>query len=231
MIRCIFQWRFLTAACLVLGLVSLSTAQLLDKDGKRIDSGKDGPPKAEIKYEDLIKIEKLIETSKKYAGRKNGVLLDAKADAKKDAKGDLILLIHWSIDYAGPRYPLHILQPSLDVGWYNQTYVVLFPVDDKGIAHLVPIHPEVPGFLTNAANESFLTVNRGEVARGTIEVPLKRAGGRKIKVGKFDIPPARLFVQLRHSPHDRAERFNLDAWTGTLQTPLIPVPIENVGKD
>jgi hypothetical protein len=234
MIRRVCHWRLLAAACVLVGLGSLPGGQPLQKSEKHDDPHKDGPPKGELKDEVPYKIERLIENYKKYSGRKNGVLLEVKAEVK--AKGDVILVLHWSIDYAGPRFPLHILQPSLGVGWYGQTYVVLFPVDEKGIAHPVGIHPEVPGFLTTNAKEAFLTVNRGEEAKGTIEVPLKKAGTRKIQVGKVSIPPGRLFVQLRHAPYDRGERFNLDAWTGsgsqgTLQTPLIPVPIENSDKN
>ena len=245
MIRRVCQWGLglLAAACLVIGLVSLAGGQRKDVNSK------DKIGKPEIKDEDLYKIENRIETSKKYAGRKNGVLLQAKAEVKKDATGDVILnhdgglilikhgdviLIHWSIDYAGPRSPLHILKPSFALGWRGQTYLMFELVDEKGIAHPVAVHPEFPVLLTIPHEESFLRVNRGEVVKGTIEVPLQRveAEARNKLAGKLaNIPPARLFVRLVHTPDDRAERFNLDAWSGSLQTQLIPVPIENSAKD
>lgn len=240
------------AACVLGRLASPAGGQSLEQPEKKDVNSKDRalkPLKPEIKNEDLFKIESRIETSKKYAGRNNGVLLQAKAEVKKDGTGDVILnhdgglilvkkgdviLIHWSIDYDGPRFPLHILKPSFDVERRGQTYLTFELVDDKGIAYPVALHAELPPLLTIADEQCFLTVNRGDVIRGTIEVPLQRVevAARNKLVGKLSgFPPARLFVQLRHIPEDRAERFNLDAWTGALQTPLIPVPIERAAKD
>lgn len=148
MSRLICLVTFVAATALTTGVSSptgspvAETAQIQNKDAKGQERSKE-QPKTEINPADLKKIDTIVKYSKEYAVRKNGVLLEAKAEAKNDGKG-AVLLIHWTLDYTGPRFPLHILKPSLGVGWYNQTNVELYPVDEKGIAHLVTIHPEKP---------------------------------------------------------------------------------------
>lgn len=231
MIRRVCQWAFLPTACLLVGSGSLSRGQLLEQPKDKDVKSEDKAPTSEIKDEDLFKIDRIIDNYKKYAGRKNGVLLQAKAEVKKE--GAVVLLIHWSIDYAGPRFPLHILEPSLNVGSYNQTYLLFFPVDDKGISHPVAIHPGVHDGPSMASKEAFLSVKRGEVARGTIELPLttvKNAVRLKHPEVFSKFAPLQLYVQLRHTPYERGDTWGLDAWTGKLQSELLRIPLERSEK-
>lgn len=187
-------------------------------------------PKAPVTEEDLFRVSNMIERYKKAAGRKNGVLLKAVAEVKKDTKGQDVILVQWSVDYAGPRFPLHILKPSLELGAYNHTAVVFYPVDKNGLAKYgVPIHPPVSTILPAYPEEAFLKVNKGEVARGALEIPLGAvANTARTKHPKVfsEFAPHALYVQLHHAPRERGEHLGLDAWTGALQSELVHVPLE-----
>jgi hypothetical protein len=43
--------------------------------------------------------------------------------------------------------------------------------------------------------------------------------------------PEFLLVRLYYAPTDRGERLSLDAWTGAVQTELLPVPLDKLKFD
>lgn len=73
----------------------------------------------------------------------------------------------------------------------------------------------------------FITVPAGKSAQGVLTV-----SGSKLKnylltayPGQFDPKePPRLFVELFHTPWDRGEDFNFDAWVGNLYIPFNAIP-------
>jgi hypothetical protein len=221
----------LAIICLVMGFCLSSSGLLLSQTPQ----SKDKDAKDKEKEKDRWKIEDLVKSAKESAGRKNGVLLEAKVEVTKDAKGD-VLLLHWSIDYTGPRFPLHILKPSLESAWHNQTYLKIYPVDEQGLTYLFAIPPpDASPKLHTFSKEDFVTVKKGEVAKGTIKVPWTAVIAQKVKTGKGRVPPVKLYVQLVHAPKERGEQFNLDAWisgpSGGFQTSLSQVQICRSDKD
>jgi hypothetical protein len=187
-------------------------------------------------------VRKLIEGYRHGAVRVNGALLRITADEKGErdpaAPFDLgpSVAVHWSIDYDGPRPPLTILKPTLGPAGYDQTLLLFFLIADDGKDYPVPIPaspPNIPGiFFTGAAD--FATVKEKEVARGTLSISWQRvlAAAREKWPARFaESGPRSAYVQLRHAPTDRAEHLRLDAWTGRLQTELVPVPLKALGLE
>lgn len=201
---------------------------------------KDRPPAKEDKRSYITK---LLDGFKQGAVRKNGVLLTAKAEIKPDPKGNQVLL-HWSLDYDGPRQPLIVLKPALEGPGANQTYVVFYLVHGDGKAYPVPVQGSVPSFPIFVGKPHFIEVKKGEVGQGTITVTnslVIETLAREKWPEKFQtFAPCRVFVQLRHQPALRGElvlrrlfdpdepveHVDLDAWTGSLQTELIELSVK-----
>lgn len=231
-------WRVLH---LVTGLAAyVSFAWVLQTGG-----GQEKDRNGDIKEKQPVKPEwqKTVEESKseRVSGRRNGVLLRAEMDVKKDPKGDVVL-IHWFLDYDGPRPPLTIFKPSLDILAYGQCSVNFYSIDQDAEAPDVGIQPDLTGSdptwlalaLGHPDRSRFITVQKKEVARGTIEVPLASiaARTRELHPGKFKLfPPARLLAYLDFRPSTRAERLNLDPWTGEVRTPWTSVPVEKLIRE
>jgi hypothetical protein len=208
---------------------------------------KDKPAKTDQKGKDKDKPfwEKMVEQSKseRISGRRNGVRLRAEVGIRKDKKGDVVLL-HWLIDYTGPRQPLIILRPTLAAVGYQQCSVDFLPIDEEGFYHTVDIRfePEsmeepVVRFLAqvvaNPAKEEIITIENGKVGKGTIEIPLAQieAKAKKLLPGKFaKFPPERMLVKLLLYPTNRAVDQNYDLWTGDLHTEMLPVPLGKFAK-
>jgi hypothetical protein len=175
--------------------------------------------------------------------RKNGVTFTVRTHAPK-VLGDKIVELFWTLRYDGPRSPLVIVNPSLDLPSGMQTSVMLYAVPqgkdyafayakfspwyeenkvpESGIGCCLPFGP-FPVF--KKSKEHFLFVLSGKQVSGSILIPLKEMKELFLRQypGEFDRKRApRLFAEVLYRPSDRAEDLNLDAWTGDLDTgPLL----------
>ncbi len=236
--------RFVRRVLLLLaGVLALVTFAWLLPAGEAQEKDKGG--KADAKGKDPAKLQwqKIVDESKteRISGRRNGVLLRAEVDLKKHAKGGVVL-VHWFIDYDGPRLPFTIFKPSLDKLSANQISIHFFPVyGDVDYFH-VGIDPDTSGSdptllgfaLAFPALSQFITLQKNEIAKGTIEVPLatvevKMRERYKEKTGKF--PPSHLFARIAFTPLHRGDHLKLDSWTGDLRTAWIAVPLEKMIKE
>src|SRR5205085_2029074 len=142
----------------------------------------------------------------------------------------------WSIRYAGRRRPLVILEPSLTNPIGANTCVKFYALprgakEGRSVALFAPN----PGPILNPFNwgipqeprQWFLTVRRGQTATGTTGVPVPELKERLHGKYPAEFPaatPPQLYAQFVHDPMDRGARYDLDAWTGTLESPLLTVP-------
>lgn len=161
--------------------------------------------------------------------REHGVQLRGSYDIHR-TKNDIEIRIHWELDYLGPRAPLIIHRPSLEPASGCQTMVEFFPVAVK--INDCPItfsRPVVEGRL-RSQRKSFLKLQLGEVARGTITVKASDFWQelRKRWPKHLGQEPKLLFAVLTHMPRDRGEHLDLDAWTGDLHTRRMEIGLEDL---
>ena len=154
--------------------------------------------------------------------RTNGAVLAATASVTNEPAQAITL--SWTLDYTGPRQPFTILKPSLRLAT-GQT-VAVFHTGGKEYRLASPFqHGKY------ASHKSwFLTLPKGEKARGEILVPVSQVKKYFLKhwPEAFDKQrPPDLRVQLVHKPHDRGVQHTLDAWTGDLYTSVLEVKLEN----
>ncbi len=173
--------------------------------------------------------------------RKNGVTLTVRTNAPK-MLGDKVVELFWTLRYDGPRSPLVIVNPSLDLPSGMQTIVRLYAappgkeygfayayasrwyeevkLPDPGIGCCTPFRI-TPLSTFRKSKEHFLVIPAGKRVSGSILLPLKEMKEFFLREfpREFDGKRApRLFAEVRYHPSDRAEDLNLDAWTGDLTT-------------
>lgn len=189
-------------------------------------------------------VRNLVEGYRQAAVRVNGALLRI---TTVDGKGKLDaatttfpfeagppVAVHWSIDYDGPRPPLTILKPTLGPAGGGQTLLVFFLIAADGKDYPVTIKaspPNIPGIYLSGKDD-FVSIGPKRTARGTVTVSWSQvwsAAREKWPAQLGKASPQAVYVQLRHGPTDRAEHLGLDAWTGALQTELVPVPLMALG--
>jgi hypothetical protein len=177
--------------------------------------------------------EKRIEADRKAAVRVNGAQLRATVEVRK-TREDTEILLHWSLDYTGPRQPLIILKPTLDDPYYGECAVVFHAIGFDGKDYPITLHP--PSFRDPFLNpdKTFITVRPGEVGRGTLIVSAARVTKeiRKewaVQFGKA--APRHLYAQILHTPWQRGAGKHSDAWTGELQTQWLTVPLKDLKFD
>jgi hypothetical protein len=175
--------------------------------------------------------------------RKNGVTFTVRTNAPK-MLGDKIIELFWTLRYDGPRSPLVIVNPSIELPSGMQTVVMLYAVP-AGKAYAFPYAkfsplyemekplaagigcclPFAPLPKIKKSKDHFLSVPSGKQVSGSIRIPLKEMKEQFLQAfpGESDGKRApRLFAEVRYHPNDRAEDLNLDAWTGDLTTgPLL----------
>lgn len=185
---------------------------------------------------------KQVESSKKFATRVNGVKLDAtveviraedsaKKDRRKNASVEHKIAFHWTLDYDGPRQPLIILTPSLELPTSRQTWINFHALGSDSKSVILPFFSLLPRHPVRIDPAFFTTIPQGKKATGTIEVSgssLLEAlhSERATKVVPF--PPRAILARLRHEPFDRGRDHNLDAWTGFLQTKFLRIPLNDL---
>src|SRR5262249_46323675 len=88
--------------------------------------------------------------------------------------------------------------------------------------------------VANPAKEEMITIEKGKVGKGTIEIPLAQiaAKAKKLLPAKFaKFPPDRMLVHLNFYPTNRGTDQNYDLWTGELHTETLRVPLGKFAKN
>lgn len=218
-----FRWRFSCEQlrpAMVLGVLILLEATLAVGGGRAMAADEPLPEKLRTR----------IERSRESANRENGVQLKATVEVR-ETNGEAEILLHWAIDYDGPRPPLVILKPTLEPALSAQCAVIFYPFWADGKDYPVPSHWPTPDKSAQIGKEHFLTLRAGEVGRGTLRVMASRLREELRKRWPDQLvksAPPWLYVRLHHDPTVRGERHDLDAWTGSLQTELITVPLAKI---
>jgi len=163
-----------------------------------------------------------------------GVQLKATKAEVVERDGRKVLRVHWAIEYTGKRWPLVILEPSLDRDTDRQTRLAILARGKSGEGYSWTAHSRRPVgvylFESHSELDWFLEVPKeAGKAEGVIELDFDEAKNRFVKQmpDEFsaDVTPA-LYVRLHHRPRDRAEHLQLDAWAGELSARAIKVTID-----
>ncbi|MCI0738259.1 MAG: hypothetical protein L0Y72_04390, partial [Gemmataceae bacterium] len=173
--------------------------------------------------------EQFYKAQNELAKRWNGASLHATASIAKGKDGQE-LHIHWSIDYNGPRLPFTILEPSLTRPIGIQTTVWFFAEfkDGKRYPFLISAPTPSHSLILRGPHGSFVTVEKGKKAAGTLVLPLARIKETyQHKHGDYSIESPVLRFQLQHAPKERGQNADLDAWTGQLHSKVVRVPIKH----
>ena len=161
----------------------------------------------------------------------NGVTVRIQVKQVPAEKPDAVE-VEWVVKYSGPRPPLTIRRPSLTEGVHNREAELMFYATGKsgetygyGYQNPVDLFAVLPG---DAPANCFLTLKAGEGGRGTFVVKTAdlRDNLLKRKPDEFDRPrPPKLYVQLFLKPTDRGVPHGLDAWTGELESNIVPLTL------
>jgi hypothetical protein len=143
-------------------------------------------------------------------GAKNGIVLQGKVTVEAEE-----VKLHWTLDYKGPRSPLIILAPSIELLTFAQTVVYCYAEGRDGMVYEVRLYsPGDASPRVGAEKEWFLTSKDGKPLTGTITFPVATLAREYQKrwPEQFAKAPPPLRLRLEHKPTDRGERFSLDAW-------------------
>lgn len=162
--------------------------------------------------------------AKRFAGAR----LRAKASVvPKQGKPDEII-IDWTLDYNGPRPPLIILKPSLEVKSRGQTEVIFYAEGKNGYPY--EFHHKSPAPLYTIQNrtiDDYLIIDKGKTAAGKIRVSMEWVRfffQLYLHPSQYGKEPPVIHVQLRHKPYERMDV--LDAWTGELYSKVHKVNVK-----
>jgi hypothetical protein len=147
--------------------------------------------------------------------------------------GRKVLRVGWEVKYTGTRWPLVILEPSLDRETSGQTELLLIARGKSGQAYYwVFRSPQPLGaqyYPTYSRPEWFLEVGKEPgTAGGSIEADLGEAKAAFIKHLPKEFSAEATpegYIRLEHRPNDRAEYLHLDAWIGYVISPPRAVTI------
>jgi hypothetical protein len=154
----------------------------------------------------------------------HGMSLDIKP---RDAQGKPLIHIDWSLTYNGPRTPVNIVKPSLEIPFNRVTVVWFYLEDPDKKRYMCFVRSPSAKRSLPCPQSSFVEVDKGKPAKGTITLKLERvreAYNAQFKEKLGASPPLR--IQVCHEIGERGERFSLDAWTGELWSPVVVVPLE-----
>lgn len=134
------------------------------------------------------------------------------------------LRVFWRIAYTGKRWPLVILEPSLDRETEGQTKLSIIAVGKSGQAYRWVIrsltYPKIQGVKEDSKLEWFREVPKeAGAAEGTIEVdlePIREVFVKRLPKEFSAAVTPKMYIQLVHQPFDRGEHLHLDAWIGYL---------------
>jgi hypothetical protein len=151
--------------------------------------------------------------------RKHGAKMSITAETRKDQEGKPELVVHWQIDYDGPRPPFTILPPDLQLptNWQTKLYLYYEAAGRAPQEFLIPS----PSFAGRSAihEEQFVTARSDEnrvIGYNVIHPDLVRYRLESGELQTFptDIDVETCYLQLYHRPTHRSG--SLDAWTGEL---------------
>jgi hypothetical protein len=165
-----------------------------------------------------------LRETKRPAVRRNGVLMTAKAEVK-DGK-EQKLLVHWTLDYDGPRWPLIIVKPSLSIGYRGITSILFYAFGKDKEVRVFSVQAMEWSEVPFNFKSDYVTAEKGKPAQGILEVPIKQIKEEARRKYPGDWQPfesASLYLRLSHNPGKRGEEYGLDAWTGYLSTQLVPI--------
>src|SRR5262245_7272227 len=169
------------------------------------------------------------------ARRVNGVLLRA-TPVVESKDGPFLLRLRWTLDYTGPRPPLTILRPTLDLPTSSQTAVEVYAEGaDKKVYRLGLCSNRPGGDFYRTYKGAFFKVEKGQPATGTITLFAGEIADAfpNEQPEAFPARPRDVHVRIHHKPFDRGNEFGtvqeigdgLDGWTGELYSPLTPVEL------
>jgi hypothetical protein len=163
----------------------------------------------------------------------NGVTLTIEARQLLSDRSDRIY-VRWLLHYSGKRWPFVILEPTLTRNTVEQTHLFIYATGKGGETYAME-HYSPSGEPLDATGEStrskpdwFVKVNRSAAA-GSFEIPtsdVKRFFSKKLPQEFPDNMRPRIHVRLYHYPTDRGEKFNLDAWTGRLDSNVVEIELK-----
>jgi hypothetical protein len=192
----------------------------------------DPPPKPAVKPDELQQFD--LKTLAEHAepGPVNGITLRIKA--KQELVDDFDTIhVDWMIEYTGPRAPVAILRPSLTETRNNATTeLMIFAAGKNGETYGYGLRNPVEPFAVlgsaGSGRKSFLKIpkHQSDGDKFVVDTAQIRRHLRRRKPEEFDPEkPPKLYMKLHFSTDDRGEAHNLDAWTGKLESNLVPVPL------
>lgn len=162
----------------------------------------------------------------------NGIALRIKAKQVL-VKGSNQIVVDWKVTYNGPRSPLVMLKPCLRGCHRNgDTMLAIYVVGTDGEAHRVWFCSPAKSFWLMPAAPGpgcYLAARPGQPASGCLRVSTEQVRRHLLKhrPKAFDkkLTP-KAYAKLYHEPTERGEEYGLDAWTGQLESNLVPLKLE-----
>ena len=150
----------------------------------------------------------------------------------KPARNPDTIAIEWEFKYTGPRQPLTIMKPSLTVS--NQprdTEVLIYSKGKSGEYYRTDFYN--PGWPAEdpyyPKKTCFVTVPKNEIATGKIDIAIEDIK-KKLLIGTqnefTDMVAPEMFAWMHYYARFRGEKHILDAWTGRLESDLIPIRLD-----
>lgn len=176
--------------------------------------------------EEDSKTEQFFSLRTKMAKRSNGLQLGLQAS--DGVAEEAIVQLQWRLDYDGPRKPCTVIGPSLTNSTSGQTVLKVYAESTSQVVHEIEFSSPVGGCKYFAQQDWFVTIQEDHAAKGSLLLNLAEVKATLLKhwPGNFQVeqaPP--LSVQLIHQPTDRGANHNLDAWTGTVYSPVIKLSV------
>lgn len=176
------------------------------------------------------------EQKRRQAVGTNGLVVDSAARVGRWWGEDAIIAT-WTMRYIGPRAPLIVERPSFGVSSNTEATVMSFGVKSRAGEHYYHwFQPPLPGLAANrfapgrwSTPDDFVRVPAGRTTSGVLvaKVAWLRDDLCRLLPKQFtpDRPPVETRLYLRLHPLDRGEAHNLDAWTGTVETNEVTIPL------
>ncbi|MSR55607.1 MAG: hypothetical protein EXS09_20335 [Gemmataceae bacterium] len=171
-----------------------------------------------------------LEEMLKEPGHVNGLLLKTTKAEVVIKNEKRVLRVNWSLAYTGKRWPLVILEPSLERATSGQTMLVVVAKGVSGETYGVVIESPSPRFPIKSELAWFLEISKEKrEASGMVETDLGPAKEKFIKYYPKEFSERvtpEIYIQLRLDIQDRGLDEGLDAWTGSYSAGAIRVSLE-----
>ncbi len=158
----------------------------------------------------------------------NGVLLKSANAEVSLVDEQATIRFELEYEYRGRRWPLVIHRPNLELADSGQTIVDVVAQGISGKAYVVVLKSPRPLVAEEPEEkEWFLTISEAaKSGKCRLSFPLAASKAKFIETfpDEFLVDRApKLFVRLRMNIINRGHELQLDAWTGKLSGPLLPV--------